>query len=119
MDYEKEDITLQIENEEKNKTKKILRETKKKERKNRTMKNHHLMHIVPRREMTNTSISKQIKKEIIKKEKPKKEKKSKEKTAFAKKYKPTQIKKTKIERREKKLQKILINNHQFHKLKKM
>ena len=46
-------------------------------------------------------------------------KKSKEKTAFAKKYKPVKIKKPKIERREKKLQKILINNHQFHKLKKM
>ena len=49
----------------------------------------------------------------------KRKKKSKRKTAFAKKYKPTQIKKPKIEKKRKKLKKILINNHQFHKLKKM
>ena len=124
MDYEKEDIELEIINEDKNKTVKKVRENKKKSRKSRTMKNHYLMHIVPKREMRNTSIiKKKIKKEIMKNNIPNipknKLKKIKKETSFEKKYKPKKIRKSKVDRREKKLKEILINNHQFHKLKKM
>ena len=58
------------------------------------------MHIVPKREMTNTSISKQIKKEIIKNEKPKKEKKVKKKLRLPRNISLHKLK-PKIEKRKK------------------